>query len=135
MKKSPFQVLIVDDFAALRRWVRSKLEGNGHFQIVGEAADGLEAVQKASELKPDLILLDLGLPKLNGIEVASRLSKSVPTAKILFLSQNDDTTVAKAALSDGAKGYLLKAHAETELLPAIEEVCRGGTFVSSLLVL
>ena len=84
--------------------------------------DGLEAVQRAEELEPDLILLDLGLPNLNGIEVAKRIFQVVPGSKMLFLSVNNDADVVRAALYTGAKGYLLKPDAGTELWPGIEEV-------------
>ena len=97
--------------------------------MIGELADGLEAVQKAQELQPDLILLDIGLPTLNGIEVAQRIQKVASTVRILFASQDDDEDVVQAALSTGEKGYLLKADG-SELLPAIEAVLRGDRFVT-----
>ena len=103
-------------------------------RIIGEASDGLEAVQKAEELNPDLILLDIGLPKLNGIEAAHRISRLVPAAKILFVSQENDKDIVAAALSNGAKGYLRKQNAGTELLSAVEVVLRGNRFVSEGLI-
>lgn len=98
-------------------------------QIVGVASDGLAAVMKAAELQPDLILLDIGLPKLNGIEAARRICKVAPKSKILFLSQEIDVEVARVALSDG-HGYVLKSDAENELFAAIEVVMEGEKFVS-----
>jgi len=100
-------------------------------QVIGEASDGLEAVQKAEELKPDLILLDIGLPTLSGIEAAHRISKLVPSATVLFLSQEIDADVVAAALSNGAGGYVLKLDAIQELLPAVESVLRGQRFIST----
>ena len=97
---------------------------------MGEANDGLEAVQKAYELQPDLIVLDIVLPLLYGIEAARRICQSVPEAKILFLSANNDVDLVKEALSAGAKGFVLKADAESELLPAIEAIFRAKKFVS-----
>jgi DNA-binding NarL/FixJ family response regulator len=107
------------------------LKRRPELRLVGEVADGLEAVQKASELKPDLILLDISLPKLNGIEAAKQIRQVVPGAKILFLTLNSDPDVVAAALDTGAKGYLLKGDAGSELLPAIEAVLQDKQYVSS----
>jgi DNA-binding NarL/FixJ family response regulator len=128
---SPVRVLLVDDYEPWRVHTRSTLQTMLDLQVVGEAVDGLEAIQIAQELGPDLVLLDLGLPSLNGIEVAYRLCKSVPDTKVLFLTQEEDAEVAREALTNGAKGYVLKSDAGTELLPAIEAVLRGEAFVSS----
>jgi DNA-binding NarL/FixJ family response regulator len=128
---SAVRVLVVDDYEPWRQRIcSSTLRWMPHALVV-EASDGLEAVRKASELNPDLVLLDIGFPSLNGIEVAHRLCKTVPNSKILFLPQEADAEVARAALSNGAKGYVLKADAGRELLPAIEAVLRGEKFVSS----
>ena len=102
-----------------------------HLQVVGEASDGLEAVQKAQVLKPDLILLDIGLPNLNGIEAAKRISRVVHGSKVIFLTVESNADVARVALTNGAQAYVLKSDAATELLPAIEAVLRGERFVSS----
>ena len=123
-------VLVVEDYEPFRRFVCSTLGKKRELQIVGEASDGLQAVQKAQELQPGLILLDVGLPTLNGIEAAYRISRLVPAAKILFVSQNNDADVVAAALSNGAKGYVRKENALTDLLPAVESVLRGERFVS-----
>jgi DNA-binding NarL/FixJ family response regulator len=105
--------------------------GNGQdLQVVGEASDGLEAVQKAVELKPDLVLMDIGLPCLNGIEAARRIRELVPEAKILFLSQETSAEVIQEALSLGTSGYVVKVNAGIDLLPAIEAVISGRQFVS-----
>jgi DNA-binding NarL/FixJ family response regulator len=127
------RVLVVDDYEPFRRFVRSTLQKRPEFQIIGEASDGLEAVQKAEEMKPDLILLDIGLPTLNGIEVSRRISTIVPNATILVVSQDNDADVARAVLSDGASGYVVKLDANRELLPAVEAVLLGGQFVSTSL--
>jgi CheY-like chemotaxis protein len=102
-------------------------------RLVGEASDGLEAVQKAEKLQPDLILLDIGLPTLNGIEAARRIRKVSPTSKILFASENRSVDVAEEALSTGADGYVVKSAAASELLPAVEAVLQGKKFVSASL--
>jgi CheY-like chemotaxis protein len=125
------RVLVVDDYEPFRRLVCSTLQKRPELQVIGEASDGLEAVQKAEELKPDLILLDIGLPTLNGIDVSRRISMVVPGAKILVVTQNNDADVARAVLSDGASGYVLKIEANRELLRAVEVVLQGGQFVST----
>ena len=128
---SKVHVLLVDDYEPFRQFVSSVLGSIPDLEIIGEASDGLDAVQKAEELKPDLILLDIGLPKLSGIEAAHRISRLVPAAKILFVSQENDKDVVAAALSNGAKGYVLKLDANRELLAAVESVLRGKHFVST----
>ena len=90
------------------------------FRVVAEVADGLEAVQKAHELKPDVILLDIGLPSLNGLEVANRIRQFTPYGRIIFLTQITDSDVIRAALSSGADGYVVKANAWAELFAAID---------------
>lgn len=99
-------------------------------QVIGVASDGLEAVLKAEGLQPDLILLDIGLPKLNGIEAARRIRKVAPESKILFLSQERDPHVAQAALSAGGDGYVVKSDAGSELLAAVEALMLGNKYVS-----
>lgn len=125
------RTLVVDDFEAWRRFVCSALKKNPKLEIVGEASDGLEAVQKASELLPDLIVLDLGLPKLNGMEAARQIRRISSKSKILFVSQESSMEVIEAALNAGGLGYVLKTKAETDLLPAVEAILEGRKFVSS----
>jgi DNA-binding NarL/FixJ family response regulator len=127
---SSFRVLVVDDCEPFRRFVCSTVEKKPDLQVVGEASDGLEAVQKAEELQPDLIVLDIGLPTLNGIEVARRIRKLCPERKILFMSQESSADVAHEAFRLGAMGYVVKSHAGSELFVALEEVCQGRQFVS-----
>jgi len=128
---STVRVLLVEDFEPFRRFVCSTLEQRPDLQVIGEVSDGIEAVQKAEELKPDLILLDIGLPRMNGIEASRQMSKLAPESKVIFLTQENDSDVVQAALSNGAKGYVLKSDAESQLVPAIEAVLRGGYFLSS----
>ncbi len=101
------------------------------WQIVCEVSDGAEAVQKADELKPDLIILDIGLPNLNGIEAARRIRQLSPSSKILFLSTDNSQDLVQIAMSTGACGYVYKARARSELLPAIDAVLRGELYVPS----
>lgn len=125
------RVLVVDDFEAWRRFVCATLQTNSELQIVGEASDGLVAVHKAKELQPDLIVLDLGLPMLNGIEAARQIRQLTPESKILFVTQESSADVVQAALGTGAQGYVLKARASIDLLPAVEAVLEGRQFVST----
>ena len=101
-------IVIADDFAEFRRFVRSKLQGDG-FHIVAKAADGLEAVAKAAVLQPDLVLLDIQMPKLNGLEAATQIRSIAPQSKILFVSQNTDPDIVQSAMSNGEAGYLCKS--------------------------
>ena len=129
------RILIVDDHESWRRWVYLELASQQNLQVVGEASDGLEAVSKAFELKPDIILLDVGLPNLNGLEAASRIAQSTPDSRIVFLTTLKDLDIVKHALSNGAKGYVLKGDAKTELLAAIAVVLQGQHFVSRRLAI
>jgi two-component system nitrate/nitrite response regulator NarL len=124
------RVLVVDDHEPFRNFVSATLQVRSELQVIGEASDGLEAVQKPEELRPDLIVLDIGLPTLNGIEAAHRISMLVPSATVLFLSQENDADVIATALSNGA-GYVLKLDTNRELLPAVESVLRGQRFIST----
>ena len=127
------RILMVDDVEPFRRCISSVLKTRAGLHIAGEAADGIEAVQKATDLKPDVILLDIGLPIQNGIEAAHRIRQTNTETKIIFLTQNNDVDIAQAALSNGVQGYVLKQDAGSELLPAIEAVLRGEKFVSGRL--
>jgi DNA-binding NarL/FixJ family response regulator len=127
----PFSALIVDDYEDFRRFLRVELQEKGECRAIAEASDGLEAVQRAEELQPDLILLDIGLPTLNGIEAGRRIRKVSPSSKILFVSQERSAEIVQKVLDElGAGGYLLKLDA-AELLGAVNAVLRGTRFVSS----
>lgn len=121
---------MVDDFEPWRRFASSTLRKKAGLQVVGEASDGLEAFQKAVELEPDLILLDIGLPSVNGIEAARRIREMVPEAKIIFLSEESSVDIVQEAMSFGACGYVFKTMAASDLLTAVETVLSGLKFVS-----
>jgi DNA-binding response OmpR family regulator len=123
------RVLVVEDYEPFRRFICSMLSEKPGFEVF-EVADGLEAVRKAEELQPDLIVLDIGLPLLNGIDAARRILKMFPESKILFLSQESSAEVVQEALALGALGYVVKVHMGTELLPAVDAVLQGRQFVS-----
>jgi DNA-binding NarL/FixJ family response regulator len=125
------RVLVVEDFAAFRQFICLTLGNSPYFRVIGEASDGLEALQMAVELRPDLILLDIGLPSLNGIEVARQMRSLVPESKIIFLTIESSADMVQEALSVGARGYVVKTMAESELLTAMEAVLLGTTFASS----
>jgi len=114
------RVLVVEDFAAFRRFICLTLGNSPDLRVIGEASDGLEALQMAVELRPDLILLDIGLPSLNGIEVARQMRSLVPESKIIFLSQESSPDMIEGALNTGARGYVVKAQAESQLLATID---------------
>ncbi len=129
MQTSPVRILMVDDFEPWRRFAYSLLRKKPELQVVGEACDGQEAVQKALQLKPDLILMDMHLPRLNGLEAARQIRKLVPESKVIFLTQESSAEVARVARMC-ARGYVVKASAATELLAAVEGVLSGESFIS-----
>ena len=122
-------IVIVDDFAGFRQFIRSKLQRHG-FHIVAEVSDGLEAVAKAAELRPDLVLLDIQMPNLNGLDAAAQIRSVAPTSRILFVSHNTDPDIVQSVMSDGAAGYLCKSKINHELVPAVEAALAGKRFVS-----
>lgn len=127
------RVLVVDDFEPFRRMTAALLGKLVGVQIVGEALDGEEAVQKARQLKPDLVVLDIGLPKLNGIETARRVRSASPTSRILFFTANDYPQIVREALDAGADGYVCKRDADTDLLAGVKAVLLGKRYVSERL--
>ena len=131
LQLSIVRILVVDDFEMFRQFVVEMLRKRPELQVVGEASDGLEGLQKAVELRPDLILLDIGLPSLNGIEVARQMRSLVPESKIIFLTQETSSDLVQEALSLGARGYVTKNMVLTDLFAAVETVLVGMTFVSN----
>jgi DNA-binding NarL/FixJ family response regulator len=127
---SPMRVLVVEDFAPFLQVVRSTLAERPDVQVIGEVADGLEGVQKAELLEPDLVLLDIGLPTLNGIEAARQIRQLCPELKIIFVSQESDADIVREALSFGVLGYVVKTRAASDLLAAVDSVLEGRQFVS-----
>jgi len=124
------RMLFVDDNEAFRRWLLLMLEEMPGLCVCGQAADGMEAIEKAESLKPDIVLLDIGLPKLNGLKTAEMIRKCSPQSQIVFLTHETDPDVVKAALDTGALGYVHKSPAGTELKAAFEAALRGCHFVS-----
>jgi DNA-binding NarL/FixJ family response regulator len=128
---SLLRVLVVEDFVPFRQFICSTLAKRGDLEVICEVSDGLEAVQMAEELKPDLILLDIGLPTLNGIEAARQILQLAPESKIIFLSQESSADIVQEAVALGASGYVVKTRAASELLPAVESVVSEKHFVGS----
>ena len=126
------RVLVIDDHERWRQQIHSILQG-GQWQLVGEGTDGVDGVEKAAELVPDIILLDVELPRLNGLDVARRVLSRTPSTRIVFLSAHRSWDIAAAAMGTGAMGYLLKTHAGPELLPAMTAVGDGKRFISAAL--
>ena len=125
------RVLVVDDYEPWRRYVSTALQTQPDLQIIAEAVDGLQAVKDAEQLKPDLILLDIVLPELNGIEAARRIRELSDNSKILFVSVERNPELVRGALGTGAHGYLVKSDAGSELFFAIRTVMGDQRFVSS----
>jgi DNA-binding NarL/FixJ family response regulator len=133
LEGSTIGILVVDDYEPWRRFVSTTLHKHPELHVIGEALDGLEAIRKAQQLQPELILLDIGLPSLNGIKAARRIRELSPKSKILFISENRSWDIAEEALHMGAAGYVVKSDAAGELLPAVEAVLRGKRYVSACL--
>ena len=126
------RILIVDEYEPFRRFVALTLGTRPEFKIVGYVLDGAEAVRQAQELRPDLILLDVGLPRLNGIEAARQIRQCVPESKIMFVTQDLSDQAMREAFRLGALAYIVKSKAVVELLPAIDTVLAGRLFLSDL---
>ena len=131
MKRLCITVLLVDDFAAFRAAVSALLRQKPELQIVAEASDGIDAVEKSRQLQPDVILLDIGLPRLNGIAAARQIREVAPQSKIIFVTQETSADIMKEAIGLGGMGYVVKTKVESELLKAIDLVLEGKQFIGS----
>jgi DNA-binding NarL/FixJ family response regulator len=122
------RILIVDDHPVVRHGLRNLLEGQPGWEVVGEAADGLEALEKADRLNPDVILLDVSMPKMNGLEACRLIRKAVPASEILIVTQHDSSQMMREALDAGARGYVVKSNAGRDLVEAVEAVSQHKPF-------
>lgn len=126
MVTSPFRVLIADDHELVRRGLRSLLASRPGWDICGEAKDGVEAIEMTKRLEPDLILLDVTMPRLNGLEAARVIRKEVPHTQILILSQHDTEEMSATAREAGARGYVSKSDAADTLFTSMLAILRAG---------
>lgn len=129
MSEGKLRILLGDDHAVLRAGLKVLLNAEEDLEVIGEAADGLEVLEKSAQLRPDLVLLDLTMPRMNGVECIRNLLKAQPDLKILVLTMHDDEEYLKAVIQAGAQGYVLKKAADVELLSAIRTVSRGEMFI------
>jgi DNA-binding NarL/FixJ family response regulator len=127
---TPIKILLADDHAVMRTGLRLVLERQADFEVVGEASDGREAVAMAQKLGPDVLVTDIGMPNLNGIEAARQLAAAAPQIAVVVLSMHSDEAYVLRALKAGAKAYLLKESAESDLIAAIRAVSSGKAFFS-----
>lgn len=123
------RIVLADDHAVLRAGLKALLEAQPDMQVVGEAGDGAQVVQVALARRPDVILLDINMPEVNGLEALVRLRQSVPASRVLVLTMHDDQTYLRQVLAAGGAGYVLKQAADQELLTAIRTVHAGGSFL------
>ena len=127
---TPVRVLLADDHGIVRRGLHYLLERSPGFEVIGEAGDGREAVRLAEELNPDVIVMDIAMPNLNGIDATAQIVRRRPETGVIILSMHSDETYLVRALSAGAKGYLLKDSAEADLIRAVQAVSQGRPFFS-----
>jgi len=125
---APFRILLADDHEVVRAGLRALLEEQSGWEVVAEAVDGRDAVEKASKLRPDAVVIDIAMPSLNGLEAVRQIVKAVPNAKVLVLTMYDSDPLIQQVLQAGARGYLLKSDAGRDLVSAIEALRRNKTF-------
>jgi len=123
------RILLADDHTVLRSGLRALLSAQADLEVAGEAADGAEALRLAQTIKPDVVVMDIGMPGVSGIDATARIRRELPSTKVLILSMHDDQGYLRQALRAGASGYVLKKAADTELLAAIRAAARGEVFL------
>src|SRR6266700_7234134 len=124
------RILLVDDHPIVRQGLQTLLEGRTGWEVIGEASDGAEAVEKAKDLHPDVMVLDVTMPRMNGLEACRLLRRQSPTLEILFVTQHDSPQMMREALDAGARGYVVKSHAARDLLEAVEAVSQHRVFTA-----
>jgi DNA-binding NarL/FixJ family response regulator len=126
------RILVVEDHESFREQVCALLRSHPGFEVISEANDGLEGVRHAEKFQPDVVVLDISMPRLGGIEAAGRIHRVAPKSQIVFLSQHNSETIAQTALANGGLAYVTKSSASTDLIRAVQAVSEGKTFVSKL---
>jgi DNA-binding NarL/FixJ family response regulator len=124
------RILLVDDHPIVRQGLKTLLEGRSGWEVVGEAADGVEAVEKAKDLNPDVMVLDVTMPRMNGLEACRLIRRQSPKLEILFVTQHDSPQMMREALDVGARGYVVKSNAARDLLAAVEAVSQHRVFTA-----
>ena len=126
----PVRILVVDDHPIVRHGLRTLLGGRPEWEIIDEGEDGIEAVEKADRLKPDVVVLDVSMPRMDGLEACRRIRKSVPKSEVLIVTQHDSPQMMREALGAGARGYIVKSDAARDLLAALEAVSQHRPFIA-----
>ena len=129
--KPTVRILIADDHELIRRGLRGLLENQAGWQVIAEAADGRQAVEKAKQLRPDMVILDVSMPNLNGLEAARHIRKALPETEILILTMHENNQLVREVVECGARGYILKSDAGRDLVSAVEALRQHGTFFTS----
>lgn len=124
------RILVVDDHPIVRQGLKTLLEGHSGWQVVGEASDGAEALEKAKDLTPDVMVLDVTMPRMNGLEACRLLRRQSPGLEVLFVTQHDSPQMMREALEAGARGYVVKSNAARDLLAAVEAVSQHRVFTA-----
>ena len=124
------RILLVDDHPIVRQGLKTLLEGRDGWEVIGEASDGAEALEKAKELRPDVMVLDVTMPRMNGLEACRVLRKRTPQLEVLFVTQHDSPQMMREALEAGARGYVVKSNAARDLLAAVEAVSQHRVFTA-----
>ncbi len=124
------RILLVDDHPVVRQGLKTLLEGRSGWEVIGEASDGAEAVEKAKDLHPDVMVLDVTMPNMNGLEACRMLRRQAPQLEILFVTQHDSPQMMREALEAGARGYVVKSNAARDLLEAVEAVSQHRVFTA-----